>query len=463
LALALYWPGLVCWFQKDDFVGLNLFRLAQGEKGYLWALFAPIAQGTTRTLSERIFFMSLSAVFGPEPLPYRCVAFLTFIASLILLGALCSKLTGSRVAGFWAMILWTANSALGYVLSWTAIYYQILCAFFFLAGIWLLVRYAETGKTRFYVAQWATFLLGFGVLEVNVVYPALAAMYALCCVRRIFWKTLPMFAVSALFAWWHTRVAPLPSSGPYKLYWDASIFSTLWTYWKWALGPSRLIFLRFYPSPFRSLLTVALMAGLLGFLAWKLYRRQWVAAFFPAWFLIVFGPFLPLRDHIDASYLTVPLIGLAMWGGWGVASGWKAGRAGKIAAAALLAVYLCVSIPLARVVVDSFYDRSVNVRNLVLGVVDQVDDRTDKLVLLTGVDQEMFVSAIWHHPFEVFDLNNVWLSPGGSTLDMPAEYRAQFYANPEAVTEALKNGRALVLDVTGGQVRDITREFARTW
>jgi hypothetical protein len=326
LGLVLYWPGLMCWFQNDDFVWLKLLRIAREEKGFRWALFAPLSQGTVRTLSERIFFMSFSGIFGVNALPYRCWVFLTFALSLIVLGSLCSKLTGSRAAGFWAMILWTVNCAMGNVLTWTAIYYEILCALFLLAGIWLLVRYVETGRQTFYVAQWITFLVGFAVLELNVVYPALAAAYALCCARRILGKVLPMFIASAAYTLWHISNAPFQTSGPYKLYWDAGVLSTLWTYWKWALGPNRLIFLGIYPSALRSLLALLLMAGLFGFLAWKMYRREWLTAFFAAWFVIVMSPLLPLREHMDGSYLTVPLIGLAMWGGWGVACGWRAGR-----------------------------------------------------------------------------------------------------------------------------------------
>src|SRR6267154_2356814 len=86
------------------------------------------------------------------------------------------------------------------------------------------------------------------------------------------------------------------------------------------------------------------------FHARKVYRREWLTAFFAAWFVIVMSPLLPLREHMDGSYLTVPLIGLAMWGAWGVVCGWRAGRSGKIAAVSLLAIYLCVSVPVARVV-----------------------------------------------------------------------------------------------------------------
>ena len=462
LGLVLYWPGLMCWFQNDDFVWLKLLKIAREERGFRWALFTPLSQGTVRILSERIFFMSFSGIFGVNPLPYRCWVFLTFALSLIVLGSLCSKLTGSRAAGFWAMILWTANSAMGNVLTWTAIYYEILCALFMLTGLWLLVRYVESGRQYFYVAQWITFLVGFTVLELNVVYPALAAAYALCCARRILGKVLPMFIASAMYTLWHTSIAPLQASGPYKLYWDTSVLSTLWSYWKWGLGPNRLIFLGIYPSLYRSLLTALLMAGMLGFLAWKMRRREWLTAFFAAWFVIVLAPLLPLREHMDGSYLTVPLIGLAMWGGWGVVCGWRSGRLGKIATVSLLAIYLCVSIPVARVVAVSAYDRTLRIRSFVLGVVDHTQGQNDKLVLLKGVDPEMFWLAVVARPFPLFGLFDVYVLPEDGPRIAPPErlkeYRSLF-ADEALAREALGKGGAIVLDVSGDRVRDVTSGF----
>src|SRR5262245_23771522 len=120
LLLALYWSGLTAWFQKDDFNWLALREHVDSWSSFWWALFAPLAQGTIRTLSERVFFMSFSYLFGLHALPFRMVAFLTQSASLILLSSVCFKLTGSRAAGFWAAILWTVNSALAIPLAWTA-------------------------------------------------------------------------------------------------------------------------------------------------------------------------------------------------------------------------------------------------------------------------------------------------------------------------------------------------------
>jgi hypothetical protein len=456
LSLLLYWPGLLSWFQKDDFAWLGLRDLVHSWHDFWWALFAPLAQGTIRTLSERVFYLSFFSAFGMHALPYRCWAFLTHAATLIVLSAVCTKLTGSRAAGFWAAVLWTINSALAFALSWTAIYYEILCSFMFLVSFWLLLRYVETGERRFYLAQCATFVLGFGVLELNVVYPALALVYALCCAPRIIRKILPLFIISAAYSVVHFAVAPMQSNGPYRMFWDTSVFSTLSTYWKYSLGPSKLILLGIHPSFYRSALTVFLTVGLLGFLVWKLRGREWIAAFFPAWFLIVLAPLLPLRNHISDYYLTVPLIGLAMWGAWAFVTAWRAGMPARIAALSLLIIYVCVSVPLARVNVVSFYERSQRIRAMVLGVVNLSRAQPDKMILLTGVDSDMFWSAIYHRPFRLFGIYDVHLAPENEASITPApsaEDRKMFFLDPAAAKDAV------VIDVSAGQVRNVTPSY----
>ena len=461
-AAALHWPGLTAWFQKDDFAWLGLRDLIHNWHDFWWALFAPLAQGTIRTLSERIFFLSFTSAFGMHALPFRLWAFLTFASSLALASLVCAKLTGSRAAGFWTAILWAANTGVAVTLSWTAVYYELLCSFFLLLSLWFLMRYAETGERQFYIAQLVTFIAGFFVLELNVVYPAIATVYALCCARHILRKVLPLFGISALYTAIHLAAARLQDSGPYKMYWDLSMASTLGTYWKWAMGPSRLIFFHIYPSPWRSSLTLFLSLGLAGFLIWKVRQRQWVAAFFPAWFLIVLGPLLPLRDHIDDSYLTIPVIGLAMWGAWALVSGWRAGIAGRIASTVLLAIYLCVSIPITRVISVSFHDRSQQIRSFVLGVVALSQKQPEKIVLLKGVDWEMFWSAVYDRPFRLFGVREVLvlLEDAPIILKGPQLGDAQlFFADPVAARDALERGVAMVLDISGGQVRDVTAEY----
>lgn len=433
LTLVLYWPGLMAWFQKDDFAWLGLRDMVHSWRDLGTVLFAPMAQGTVRTLSERVFFLSFTSVFGLQSLPFRLWVFLTGIATVTVLSAVCTRLTRSRAAGFWAAIFWITNSTTAFVFSWTAIYYELLCGLFFLVALWLLIRYAETGDKRFYRAQWAVYLTGFLVLELNVVYPALALAYALCCARGMVRKVLPMFVPAALYSMLHVVTAPLLTSGPYKMFWDASMASTLWTYWKSALGPNRLIYLGVQPSVWRSALAVALMAGL----AWVLLQqRSRLAWFFAAWFVIVLAPLLPLRDHISDYYLTIPTLGLAMWGGWAVAEGWRASRG---LTTALAVLYLGVNIPVARISCNALAGDSQRIRRVIEGVVRESDGT--KIILLKGVDRGMFLNAFVHKPLRLYGGREAYL-----VSDDPAGLPAEYFVSNTAAQDMVREGRAVMIE-----------------
>jgi hypothetical protein len=132
LLLVLYWPGLTNWFYQDDFGWLNLRHDVHSFQDLGPALFAPKAHGNIRPLGENAYFLALSSLFGVDALPFRIVAFLTQMASLVLLGSIARQMTASRAGGFWAQILWIANSGLAPAMCWTSIYNQILSGFFFL-------------------------------------------------------------------------------------------------------------------------------------------------------------------------------------------------------------------------------------------------------------------------------------------------------------------------------------------
>jgi len=231
LLLALYWPGLTNWFYQDDFGWLNLRHDVHSWRDLGPALFAPKAHGNIRPLGENAYFLVLSSLFGVDALPFRIVAFVTQMGSLLLLGSIARRLTASRAAGFWAQVLWIANPGLAAAMCWSSIYNQILSGFFFLLAFWFLLRYIESGAARDAIGHWTAFVLGLGALETNVMYPAIAAVYALLFARMYLKKILPMFAVSALFVFVHFRFAPPPHDGVYALHFGVRMFSTLLTYW----------------------------------------------------------------------------------------------------------------------------------------------------------------------------------------------------------------------------------------
>jgi hypothetical protein len=460
LCFALYWRGLLVWFQADDFAWLALGLDVHDVPSVLHALFAPMAQGSIRPLSERAFFLVFESLFGVNPLPFRICVFLTQCANLALLSVVTRRLTGSRLAGFCAAILWLVNSGLIVPMTWTSAYNEVLCAFFLLGAFWFLLRYIRNGLTSDYLWQGVMFLVGFGALEVNVVYPALAAAYTLLCARQYFRSTLPLFVPSAAFAVAHRLASPQPASGVYALHFDRSLPATFLTYWRWALVASTS------PQGFhqteQSALLAVLALGLLAFTVFRAYRGDWLPAFCLAWFAIVLAPLLPLRDHISDYYLVLPTLGLAMLGGYALARAWMQPLPWRLAALALAASYAVPMVRLDWTLTAWWRNRTLRVERLVLGVVRAHQLHPDKVILLDGVDSAMFWAGMMHHPFRIFGISDVYLVPGseGSIESRPADGNVADFVLPSGpALHAAKSDRVVVYNVGAERLKAITSAY----
>jgi hypothetical protein len=447
MLLALYWPGLTNWFYQDDFGWLNLRHDVHSFRDLGPALFAPKAHGNMRPLGENAYFLVLSSLFGVDALPFRICAFLTQMASLVLLGSIALRLTASRAAACWAQILWIANSGVAAAMCWTSIYNQILSGFFFLLAFYFFLRQIESGGMRFGPAHWLAFVLGLGALETNVVYPAIAAVYALLFARAYLKKIAPMFLVSALFVAIHFRFAPPPHDGVYAPHLNGQMFSTLWTFWTRALGPSQ---------PAMIILTCAAI----GLVVWQARARRWTGLFGVAWFVIVLCPYLPLSEHKMDYYLTVPVIGLAILGAWAIGCAWRSHMVWKIAAIACVAIYLATSLPAAWAITQWNHARGARVENLVLGVAEIHDAQPGKTILLDGVDSDLFWSGIVDVPFRAMEIPHVYLTPASEArIQAPADLTVK-YELPEALAlHALQSGRAVVYRVDGPTLRNVTAQY----
>src|ERR1051326_7818166 len=126
--ILLYWRGIRIWFAQDDFAWLTLRTHVTDFKSFLWAMFAPLAQGTIRPFSERGFFMLFSFFFGMRALPYRLFIFLNQCVNIVLVILVTRKLTKSDLAGFIAPLLWVANAAVLTPMAWSSSYNEIQCA-----------------------------------------------------------------------------------------------------------------------------------------------------------------------------------------------------------------------------------------------------------------------------------------------------------------------------------------------
>jgi hypothetical protein len=424
------------WFYQDDFGWLHLLPV-HGFQGLLEALFLPKAHGNIRPFSENGFFMLFSWIFGMNPAPFRAAVFAAAIADLVLMGAVVRKLTGSGLAALGTQIFWLANSCVAVAFCWTSIYNQTQSLFFLLLAFWLLLR----GNFKW---QWIVFAIGLGSLETNVVYPALATLYALLFAREQVRKILPMFLLSAAFTAVHLWLAPVEKSGVYALHFDAGMLSTLWTYFRLAIGPERLAHFAAIPAwPATAVLTIALLAA-----AVRLGRLGLFAA---GWFVIALSPLLPLRDHVSDYYLAAPMFGLAMLGGAAIA------KLRKPLAFPIAALYLAISLPAAWMVTTWHYERSQAVKNLVLGVVEIHEHTPGKAILLRGVGSDLFMAGVADLPFELYGIRDVYLTPG-------TEGRLQQrYALPlDKTREMLDAGKAVVYDASGPVLRNVTSLYRQS-
>jgi hypothetical protein len=460
-SVILYKYTLRAWFQQDDFAWLGLRFQVHSAGDLLRALFQPMAQGTIRPISERAFFMVFSSLFGLHALPYRILVFLTQLAAIAMLSAVMWRLTRSLAAAFLAPVLWSANVALAEPMTWTSAYNEILCSFCFLLSFYGLVRFTQTGDRRYNVLQWVSFLLTFGVLEIDVMYPLIAVLYTLLFARPYLKRTLWLIVPAVAFAIVHTAVRPDVRNDVYALHLDASIFPTLLTYWKRSLGPivaaENYRDWELFPIP----LTLLISAGILWFVIVQARRRDWLPLFGLGWFVIALGPFLPVRDHIQEYYMTVPVIGLALLGGWAAAVALKSGWVYRSVAAVAIVAYLACSIPANRKLSWLLSSRSAPVRKLVQGVAAAHQQEPQKTILIEGVTDQLFWTGVYDHPFRLVGANRVYMTPEALQKITPdAETKISEYTIPEAEMMAeLAQHRVIVFGLEGGDLHDITAAY----
>jgi hypothetical protein len=373
------------------------------------------------------------------------------------------RITGSRLAAIAAALLWTVNTSQPVALSWTSAYNEPLCALFILGAFRFLLLYLDTGERRYWRLQWVFFLLGFGALELNVIYPALAAAYTFLFARKHFLKTLPLFLPSIVFAIVH-RIAAPAASGVYGMHFGRLILFDLYTYWIWALGPGFLAtMIPLKPWLFAASL-ISLTLALLGVAAWRAWKGDRVPLFGLIWFLFLIVPVLPLSDHQTEYYPFLPSIGLALAGGWAITLAWRRTAIWKAAAVVLVMIYAGFSVTAARRSLRWEYRRSQDVRKLVLGLERAHELHPNKMIMVDGVDDELFWTGVRDHPFVLLGINHFYLTPGSEKMIAahPAlGDLAEFIIPPGLAWKALTADKAVVYRVEPARLRNITSIYNR--
>lgn len=458
--LAVHWLALRTWFYLDDFAWLGLRAELHTPHDLIRILFRPEAQGTVRTLSERLFFLVFSSLFGMEAPPFRIWAFLTQFVNILLLMRITRRLTGSSTAAFLAGFLWPANASLAMAMGWSSAYNEIAFAFFILLSFYLFLRYIDTGERKYWIWQWVVFLLGFGALELNVVYPVLAAGYALCCARSYFRKTLFLFIPSILFTAAHFLLVAKPTDPYYQMYFGSSLLAMLWKYWEWTLGAVRDQKVDWRPL-WLGLSAVIAITLALALFAWRKVRNNirsndWLPLFLLGWFVIVVGPVLPLKNHFTEYYVLVPAIGLIILGAWAVA---EAEGFYRVVAIALTGLYFLISLADTHSAEKYYYERSRRVKYLITGLESLPKTVAGKKILLAGIDNDLFWSAVYPNPFRLIGVPHVYLLPGsekGITPHPELGDVATYSVNPGVAVLAMKSHQAVILELQGRRLKDVT-------
>jgi hypothetical protein len=464
----LYSDGLRTWFVADDFAWLGLISNVHNLHDLLSKLFSPAAQGTIRPWSERGFFLLLESLFGLDSLPFHVCVFITMAADVALVAWIARRITGSAAAGFLAAILWTANTVLTTVMAWISAYNEALCALFLLSATALFIRYAETGRRVFWWWQLVVFTLGFGALEINVVYPALAAAWVLFVAapekrRNLLLSLAPLFCLSVAYFLVHSALAPLPTDGPYGVHIDSRIFPTLGVYWKWSLLPSSWRALGHSSRTGGAIVSILTLA-LTGFCIREITKRRYTVLFFLSWYLITLAPTAPLPDHHTDYYVSIPLIGLAMLGALGISQALRSTWIWRAPALASLVLYLSVMVPATQTALRFWIDRSLPMRGLVLGVAAAHQTHPGKIIVLDGITSSLYDDAIKHGAFYPLGLYDVYLTPGSLNTIHPGAGREKLsnvVLDPATMRHALAHEQVVVYSDVGDHLRNITEEWER--
>jgi len=467
LCIAIYWRAFFAWFTNDDFPWLALRSQIHSLHDFALALFSPQAQGTVRFLSERLYFIVMYSLFGLYAGPFRAAAFLVWFADLALASLIGTKLTRSRAAGLWAGLLWTSSYALLTPLSWASAFNQLLCALCLLTAFYARIRSLESGTgprpVRWSVLEWTAYLLGFGALELTVMYPLIATLYTWGVAKHKDRSVIALFVPAAIFAGIHALLIPRGESDIYRAHVDSRLPATFLTYLKWTLGPSPLEDI-FGPQWHVRGLAATWMVGLAlaAFLLWKLRTGESTALFCVAWFLVFLAPVLPLPNHISDYYVTIPLAGMAWLGGWALVSAWRSGVFARAVAVIIAASFLAASFAEVDAGTRYFLRRSSRLRQLIRAVEQTEARHPGSVLILHGVDNELFQAGFQDNPFRLAGAQRVYMTPGTEVeviarQDLGGSER--FRIAPQDAAELIESGQARALDVSNGVPRDVTKSY----
>lgn len=280
---------------------------------------------------QMLTYMIDHTLWGREPFGYHLTSVLWHIAVAVALFALAGAVTGSRFAAFAAAALWAVHPLHVEAIAYIAGRADPIVAFCMLVSVLMYIRYLESGKQGVYLASLAAFVAACMSKEYALLTPALIALYHYAFRKKWRWGVCaPYLVVMAVYLFLRATVFnfPVVHKPQHGIFFERlpGVFIAYWEY-------IRLIFLPFglhmeYGSPLFSFADPRVFGGILCLAGtgWALTaaRRLSRAVFFAlAWFiagLIPVSNIFPINAYLAEHWLYVPLMGLAMAAGCGLAA-----------------------------------------------------------------------------------------------------------------------------------------------
>ncbi|MCZ2077775.1 MAG: glycosyltransferase family 39 protein [Bryobacterales bacterium] len=179
-----YWfylssEGLHAYFTGDD--GMNLQALHHyWQKPYWQAVLDAFAIATPayRPVGG-LFYRTLYPLFGFDPLPFRVACYIILAWNLLLAYFLLRRLSGSRRAALFALVLFSFHASMIDLYYNTGTVYDLLCFTFYISALAVYVRARRAGAFRWRTAFAVLALYGgaLGSKEMAVTFPAALLLY----------------------------------------------------------------------------------------------------------------------------------------------------------------------------------------------------------------------------------------------------------------------------------------------
>ena len=346
LSSILFFPAFKTFFTHDDFFLLKISKIDnfQGFLNFFNLIRGPEGLGMYRPLSMQIFYLLDWKLFNLDPFGLRVVSFLTFFTVIFLVYKFAKLLVPDRKVALVAAFLYgTAASHFGHLYAFGA-YSELLVTLFSLLGAISFVGFVKGKPTKYWYLSFLSFLAALLSKETFAIIPLLFVLIylfylvtdkkGLITAKKLIVSLVPFILVLAGYFYMRFRYFGFPEGDSYVWVFSFRVFNTFFWYLLWALNlPEMLVdfvgsgfafnpnLFKYYSQEIIPIFALfgALVVGLTYLIARnfkKLFSSRhflFTILFSAAWFAISLLPILFLPLHKFTYYLTLPMVGFAIF------------------------------------------------------------------------------------------------------------------------------------------------------